>query len=81
MIYVWEMNSDVGEYEKIGQLTDEREFIKGEDRLCRIFPKEYWETADVELILARLNNGHVMASYEPTEPNSLDTHTCRDESQ
>jgi len=67
------MNNDTGEYEKIGQLTDAREFVIGEEKLCRIFPKEYWITADVEMILARLNNGHIMASYDPPETDSPDS--------
>lgn len=75
MIYIWELNTDTGEYDKIGQLTDDREFVSGEDELIRIFPKEWWQNAEREMIMARLNNGHVMASYddsdeEPTEPNN-----------
>ena len=67
MIYVWEMNTDTGEYEKIGQLTDNREFIEGEDELCKIFPKEWWETTDIDMILSRFNNGRIMASHEEPE--------------
>jgi len=64
MIIIREFNSDTFEYEEIGRLTDDREFITGEKRLTRSFPKEWWETADLELILDRFSNGRIIATHE-----------------
>jgi len=67
MIYVWRLQDDSDEYEKIGQLTDEGEFIMGEEMLTRIYPKEWWIKAEPEMVLGRLNNGHIVASHKPPE--------------
>ena len=67
MIYVWRLQDDSDEYEKIGQLTDDGEFIMGEDMLTRIYPKEWWIKAEPEMVLSRLNNGHIVASHKPPE--------------